>query len=159
MRANLFVAPRGNPRLLRASMSREELFAAICILCCVNGSAGRAIDQIERAGWFEAVFQTFGLSAIVLVACIVGVSFILRERGNSICTADLWGRSGDDRSQSDTRGIGKLGGTDCCQYLYSAVRGSSRAVEARGTHSPRNNRTDALEPAPLSGVFQFHSAN
>jgi hypothetical protein len=74
---------------MRASMSRDEFFAGLCILACANGLGSRIFRSIRETGWTEALLNTFEISAIVLIACIVGVSLILRECSDKIRPADL----------------------------------------------------------------------
>ena len=49
-------------------------------LACVNGLASRIIQSINQTGWADALFNTFEISAIVLISCIAGVSLIFRDR-------------------------------------------------------------------------------
>ena len=79
----------GLARALRRSMTRDELFAGLCFLGCVNGLGGRAIQSIYRLGWWAALLNSFDTSAIVWFACCAGLLFILRGKQQQIRSADL----------------------------------------------------------------------
>ena len=53
------------------------------------GSARKSFSQSTRDGWADAFLSTFGISAIVFIACGAGVSFVLRESSDEIQSADL----------------------------------------------------------------------
>ena len=74
---------------LRRSMPRNAFFASLCILACANGLGSKVIESVNRDGWPDALLSTFGISAIVFIACVAGVSFILRESSDEIRSADL----------------------------------------------------------------------
>jgi exosortase/archaeosortase family protein len=76
-------------KALQESMSRDELFAGLCILGCANGLGSRAISSINDLGWESAVIHTFGISAFIWVACFLGVAFVLRDRKDVIRSVDL----------------------------------------------------------------------
>jgi hypothetical protein len=76
-------------RWLLGSMSRSEFFAALSILCCINGLGARAIDSVHQLGWAAAVFATFEISAIVWVACGAGIWLILSESSDEVRRADI----------------------------------------------------------------------
>jgi hypothetical protein len=81
--------PSNSMTALRGSMPRNEFFAGLYILACANGLGSGIIESVNRDGWADALLSTFGISAIVFIACVVGVSFILRERKEEIRSADL----------------------------------------------------------------------
>jgi hypothetical protein len=70
-------------------MSRSQYFAAVAALCCVNGLTSRIITAVDHLGWLNAIFVTFEVSAIVWVACILGVQLVLRGREEPIRNRDL----------------------------------------------------------------------
>jgi hypothetical protein len=70
-------------------LSRDEYFAGLALLCCLNGLGSRIIDSVRQLGWSDALFVTFEVSAIVWIACILGIRLILREREGSIRPLDL----------------------------------------------------------------------
>jgi hypothetical protein len=74
---------------LRGSMLRNEFFAGLYILACANGLGSEVIESVNRNGWADALLSTFGISAIVFIACVAGVSFILRESSDELRSADL----------------------------------------------------------------------
>jgi hypothetical protein len=69
-------------------MARNELFAGLSILACVNGLGSPVIQAVKRVGWTDAFLGTFEISAIVIIACGAGVWLILRET-DKIRWADL----------------------------------------------------------------------
>ena len=74
-------------QLLR--LSRSELFAGLFILGCANGLAGRVIHTINQLGLTNAILDTFGISAIVLTACFLGISFIFDDQNDEMRSADI----------------------------------------------------------------------
>ena len=76
-------------RGLREPMARDELFAGLCILSCANGLGALVIRSINDLGWESAVVHTFGISAIVWIACFIGVTLILHDRTDPIRPTDL----------------------------------------------------------------------
>lgn len=76
-------------KVLQESMPRDELFAGLCILACVNGLGSRVIKSINDLGWESAVIHTFGISAFIWVACFLGVTLALRNRTDVIRSVDL----------------------------------------------------------------------
>ena len=69
--------------------TRGELFAGLYILGCANGLAAKMILSIHRLGWMDAAVGTFDVSVIVVVACLTGISLVLRDRTSGIDSADL----------------------------------------------------------------------
>jgi hypothetical protein len=76
-------------KTLHRLMSRNELFASLCILACANGVGVRIIQSVNQLGWTEAVFNSFEISAIVLIACAAGVSFVLQDSRDEIRPMDF----------------------------------------------------------------------
>jgi hypothetical protein len=70
-------------------MARDELFAGLCLLACINGLGGRAIQSINRLGWTAALLDSFDTSAIVWCACGIGLLFLTREKRDAIRSADI----------------------------------------------------------------------
>ena len=70
-------------------MPRDELFAGLCILGCANGLGAHVIKSVSDLGWEGAVVHTFGISAIIWVACFFGVTLILHDRTDVIRSTDL----------------------------------------------------------------------
>lgn len=70
-------------------MPRDELFAGLCILGTANGLGAQVIKSVNESGWESAVVHTFGISAIIWVACFFGVTLILHDRTDVIRSTDL----------------------------------------------------------------------
>jgi len=70
-------------------MARDELFAGLCFLGCINGLGGRAIQSINRLGWTAALLDSFDTSAIVWCACGIGLLFLMREKRDAIRSLDI----------------------------------------------------------------------
>jgi hypothetical protein len=76
-------------RALQGSMPRDELFASLCILGCVNGLLPQIIKSVNDLGWGSAFTHTFGISVIVWIACFFGVALLLHDRTDTIRSTDL----------------------------------------------------------------------
>jgi hypothetical protein len=76
-------------RQLSGLISRDEFFATLFFLGCLNGLGSRVVASVRVAGWTDALLSTFGISAIVWIACFGGVRLILRERTGIIQPLDL----------------------------------------------------------------------
>jgi hypothetical protein len=70
-------------------MARDELFAGLCFLGCINGLGGHVIHSINRLGWTAAMMDSFDTSAIAWWACGIGLLFLMREKHDAIRPADL----------------------------------------------------------------------
>src|SRR5258708_35004336 len=70
-------------------MSRNEYFAGLFLLGCANGLVARGAGAVHRMGWMESVYETFGLSVIVLIACGAGLWLTARGRQAAVKPADL----------------------------------------------------------------------
>lgn len=70
-------------------LSRGEFFGGLFALGCASGLAARIIQSANRLGWGDAFFNTFEISAIVWVACVVGVFLILQDRTAGLRPRDL----------------------------------------------------------------------
>jgi hypothetical protein len=68
---------------------RGEFFAALLTLGCVNGLGSRVIQSVNSFGWADALSNTFEISAIVWLSCIVGISIILPNRTGEVRSADV----------------------------------------------------------------------
>lgn len=71
-------ADRAARKFLR--LSRSELFAGLFVLACPNGLIEPVSWSVNQVGWPAAVLKTFGISAIVWVACCAGISLIFRNK-------------------------------------------------------------------------------
>jgi hypothetical protein len=79
---------RGLVAALQHSLPRNELFAGLYILACVNGLVGRSIYTLNLQGWYGAL-TGFEINVIVLAACFAGVYLIAAGRRDRIRTLDL----------------------------------------------------------------------
>lgn len=77
-----------SPRLA-IDLTRGEFVAGLFALGCANGLASRAIESVHRHGWADALLGTFGISIIVWIACIAGVSLVFRDRTIGIRYSEL----------------------------------------------------------------------
>ena len=91
-----FVIPRSEelavcgPGLPIASkLFRGDFFGGLFILGCVSGLAPQMIHSVDQLGWRDAFFNTFGISLIVWISCIAGVSLILRDRTIGLRSSEL----------------------------------------------------------------------
>ena len=70
----------GSLNHLYGLISRGEFFSALFILACLNGLGWEIAKHVRSEGWVDAVLGTFGVSAIVWIACFGGIRLILHER-------------------------------------------------------------------------------
>jgi hypothetical protein len=73
---------------VRQWVSRGELFAALLIIPCVNGLAGRVIEASRDLGWY-ALTAGFNVSVIVWLAALGSIRLVLRAGGGQITAIDL----------------------------------------------------------------------
>ena len=71
------------------NLPRGEFFAGLLTLGYVNGLASRAVQSVNRLGWWDALFHTFEISVIVLISCVAGTFLILRDRTPKVSAAEL----------------------------------------------------------------------
>jgi hypothetical protein len=71
---------------LRHSISRDEFFAGLYIVGCINGLGGNIISSLQGGDWTGGLQN---ISVIVLFACVVGVSCFLRSKDDEIISRDL----------------------------------------------------------------------
>ena len=71
---------RGSVLRIARELPRGEFFAGLLALGCASGLASRIIQSVNRLGWVDALFNTFEISAIVLISCAAGVSLVFRDR-------------------------------------------------------------------------------
>ena len=83
------VMARGSVLRMARELPRGEFFAGLLALGCVSGLASRMIQSVNRLGWVDALFNTFEISAIVLVSCAAGVSLVLRERTTGVRSSEF----------------------------------------------------------------------
>lgn len=91
MASNLFLKSTGAGAALSMAgqVSRQEFFAGLLVLGCVNGLSSRITDSVNRIGWADALFNTFDISVIVWISCYAGVLLVLRDRTAKASSLDL----------------------------------------------------------------------
>lgn len=62
---------------LRHAISRDELFAGLYVVGCINGLGGGIISSLRMGDWTGGVQN---ISMIVLFACIAGISLFLHNK-------------------------------------------------------------------------------
>ncbi len=80
---------RGSVLRIARELPRGEFFAGLLALGCASGLASRIIQSVNRLGWVDALFNTFEISAIVLISCAAGVSLVLRDRTIGVRSAEF----------------------------------------------------------------------
>jgi len=86
---NELSAPRrGLFAAIRTSISRNEFFAGLYLLGCVNGLLGRFLQALNFEGW-EGAASSLDVNVVVLFACFAGISAILSEKRDEIRSLDL----------------------------------------------------------------------
>ena len=71
---------------LQKSLPRGEFFAGLCLVGCANGLGSHIIRSLSGGDWSGGLQD---ISAIVWFACFVGISFLLRDKTDTIKIADL----------------------------------------------------------------------
>jgi exosortase/archaeosortase family protein len=71
------------------SMTRNQFFAGLFFLGCVNGLAAKVISSIDLSGLQDALINTFDISAIVLIACAAGLWLMRCREEQSVTPTDL----------------------------------------------------------------------
>src|SRR5262244_694168 len=79
---------RGVVAALQHSLPRNELFAGLYVVGCVNGLLGRSIYTLKLEGWYGAL-TAFEMNVIVLAACFAGVYLIATSIRDESRTLDL----------------------------------------------------------------------
>jgi len=90
MTAIIRETPLPRPRIfaaMRGALSRDQLFAGLYILGCVNGLFGRVLLALTSEGW--AGLLGVDISVIVLFACFAGFSTLLQQDREDIRSMDL----------------------------------------------------------------------
>jgi exosortase/archaeosortase family protein len=71
---------------LRHSIPRDQFFAGLYTVGCINGLGGNIISSLRGGDWTGGVQH---ISVIVLFACVAGVSFFFRNKADEITGRDL----------------------------------------------------------------------
>jgi hypothetical protein len=83
--------PRNSPGAMRLRRipSRQEFFAGLLFLACLNGLMSRIVDEVTRLGLAFAVFGTLGVSVIVWISLCAGIALILQSAPEDMKKLDL----------------------------------------------------------------------
>jgi hypothetical protein len=74
---------------IAADLHRGEYFGGLFIVGFASGFTYRIVHSIGEIGWADALFRTFGISIIVLVASVAGISLLLRDCARGIRPLEL----------------------------------------------------------------------
>jgi exosortase/archaeosortase family protein len=80
--------PRGQAQPLSAVLDRGRLLAGLLVIGFVNGIVIRVGDAFDSRGLLDLVMNTFDISAIVWIALIVAIVFLLRSRSSPVRHTD-----------------------------------------------------------------------
>lgn len=72
-----------------ASLSRSRLFFGLFLLAGLNSVAGHAVRSVDEGGWLFAAVNLFGVSAIVWVALLAGLTILVDGGDERPRRADL----------------------------------------------------------------------
>jgi len=72
--------------VVQRSIGRDEFFAGLYILACLNGLSGRFVLALGSEGWVAAILA---INVFVLFACYAGISAILSEKREPVRSVDL----------------------------------------------------------------------
>jgi exosortase/archaeosortase family protein len=70
------------------SVTRNEFFAFLYIVGCANGLLGRVILSLQFSGW-EGAITGLDINAIVLLACVLGISMVGEKDQETLRPLDL----------------------------------------------------------------------
>lgn len=70
-------------------VTRGDFFAGLFLIACVNGLVSRVIHSVIHDGLAGALLSTFGTSAIVWLACCVGITLVYQDRCDTIKKSDV----------------------------------------------------------------------
>jgi hypothetical protein len=68
------------------AMSRDHFFCGLLILAAVNGLEGFVVNSAVTQGWFEALLGSFGVSAVVWIACFAAPRLLYGSRIGEVIT-------------------------------------------------------------------------
>ena len=88
IRPDVFSA-RSSVLTIASEFPRGEFFAGLFVLGCLSGFTSPILQSIDRLGWTDAFFNTFGISVIVWGSCIAGILLILRDRTVGVRSSEL----------------------------------------------------------------------
>jgi hypothetical protein len=75
-------------RVLPKCLDRNRLFAALIVIGFANGVVLRIAEGFRDREFTDLAMNTFDISAIVWIALIVGIAFVLRSAVQSVTTSD-----------------------------------------------------------------------
>ena len=78
-------------RLFRSwtGVTRGDFFAGLFLIACANGLASHVIHSVTQEGLAGALLSTFETSAIVWLACCVGIRLVYQGQCDTIQKSDL----------------------------------------------------------------------
>ena len=86
--SNQPTAPGRRLLAVRQALSRDELFAGLYILGCVNGLFGRTLQSVSFDSWATAL-AGIDINIVVWFACFAGLSAFLGNKKHETRAADL----------------------------------------------------------------------
>src|SRR4051794_30652394 len=73
----------------RGTLARNQWFAGVFAVGIANGLALPVIRSVRQLGWLDAAILSFGISAIVWIACISGAWLLSRAAGAAVSRRDI----------------------------------------------------------------------
>jgi hypothetical protein len=67
-------------------MSRDHFFCGLFILAAANGLEASVVGSVLTHGWFNALLDLFGVSAVVWIACFAAANLLYGSRLNEMIT-------------------------------------------------------------------------
>ena len=67
-------------------MSRDQFFCGLFILAAANGLEGLVVDSVVTQGWSDALLGSFGVSAVVWIACFAASVLLYGSRLDEVIT-------------------------------------------------------------------------
>jgi hypothetical protein len=68
-------------------MSRDHFFCGLFVLAAANGLEASVVGSIFTQGWFDALLNLFGVSAVVWIACFAAANLLYGSRLNEVITS------------------------------------------------------------------------
>src|SRR5437763_9814591 len=65
-------------------MNRDHFFYGLLILAAANGLEGFVVNSAVTQGWFEALLGSFGVSAVVWIACFAASGLLYGSRPGEV---------------------------------------------------------------------------
>jgi exosortase/archaeosortase family protein len=83
------MAELADTRVAPETLTRAQWLAGVLAVGLANGFALPVIRSAGEFGWLDALFKTFGISAIVWIACMSGVWLLAKAGGAPVTRRDL----------------------------------------------------------------------